>query len=133
MKMLKYILIASIFTMTSLVGYSASEATTTPTATEQKGLTEEELYQKQQAELDKQMVEKVDEIRGRLKKFVREVRKVSPATADLLLKAARKVNHEWCRWSVQACQVLDRRMKSEKGMDNEAELKLFLVELAGRR
>ena len=86
MKMLKYILIASIFTMTSLVGYSASEATTTPTATEQKGLTEEELYQKQQAELDKQMVEKVDEIRGRLKKFVREVRKVSPATADLLLK-----------------------------------------------
>lgn len=53
--------------------------------------------------------------------------------ADLLLKAARKVNHEWCRWSVQACQVLDRRMKSEKGMDNEAELKRFLVELAGRR
>ena len=53
--------------------------------------------------------------------------------ADLLLKAARKVDHEWCRWAVQASQVLDRRMKSEKGMDNEAELKRFLVELAGRR
>ena len=53
--------------------------------------------------------------------------------AELLLKAARKVDHNWCRMAVQSCQVLDRRMKSEKGMDNEAELKLFLVELAGRR
>ena len=53
--------------------------------------------------------------------------------AELLLKAARKVDHNWCRMAVQSCQVLDRRMKSEKGMDSEAELKLFLVELAGRR
>ena len=86
MKMLKYILVASIFTMQSLVGYCAPEQTSPATATEQKTLSEEELYQKQQAELDKQMVEKVDEIRGRLKKFVREVRKVSPATADFLVK-----------------------------------------------
>jgi DNA polymerase-3 subunit delta len=53
--------------------------------------------------------------------------------ADLLLKAARKVDHAWCSRAVQQCQVLDRRMKSEKGMDNEAELKLFLMELAGSR
>ena len=53
--------------------------------------------------------------------------------AKLLMAAAKKVDHDWCRWAVQRCQVLDRRMKSEKGMDNEAELKLFLVELAGRR
>ena len=53
--------------------------------------------------------------------------------AELLLKAARKVDHNWCRMAVQSCQVLDRRMTSEKGMDSEAELKLFLVELAGRR
>ena len=53
--------------------------------------------------------------------------------ADLLLKAAKKVDHVWCRRAVQQCQVLDRRMKSEKGMDNEAELKLFLMELAGTR
>jgi hypothetical protein len=72
--------------MQSLVGYCAPEQTSPATATEQKTLSEEELYQKQQAELDKQMVEKVDEIRGRLKKFVREVRKVSPATADFLVK-----------------------------------------------
>ena len=53
--------------------------------------------------------------------------------ADLLLRAARKVDHAWCSRAVQHCQTLDRRMKSEKGMDAEAELKLFLMELAGTR
>lgn len=53
--------------------------------------------------------------------------------AKLLLSAAKKVDHQWCSWAVQRCQTLDRRMKSEKGMDSEAELKLFLAELAGRR
>lgn len=53
--------------------------------------------------------------------------------AKLLMAAAKKVDHEWCRMAVQRCQVLDRRMKSEKGIDSEAELKLFLMELAGRK
>ena len=35
--------------------------------------------------------------------------------------------------AVRRCQVLDRRMKSERGMDSEGELKLFLVELAGAK
>ena len=53
--------------------------------------------------------------------------------AKLLMQAAGKVDHEWCQTAVVRCQRLDRRMKSEKNMDSEAELKLFLMELAGSR
>lgn len=53
--------------------------------------------------------------------------------AKLLLQAAKKVDHQWCRDAMQRCQSLDRRMKSQRGIDNEAELKLFLTELAGAR
>lgn len=53
--------------------------------------------------------------------------------AKLLMQAAGKVDHEWCQTAVIRCQMLDRRMKSEKNMDSEAELKLFLMELAGSR
>lgn len=48
--------------------------------------------------------------------------------AKLLLSAA-----EWCAGAVQMCQVLDRRMKSEKGMDPAGELKLLLVRLGAAR
>ena len=53
--------------------------------------------------------------------------------AKLLLQAARRVDHAWCREAVKECQILDRRMKSERNMDSEAELALFLMELAGRK
>ena len=53
--------------------------------------------------------------------------------AKLLLQAARRVDRAWCRGAVQRCQVLDRRMKSERNMDNESELTLFLMELSERR
>jgi len=53
--------------------------------------------------------------------------------ARLLMDAAKKVDHDWCRNALQRAQVLDRRMKSEKNIDLEAELKLFLMELAGRK
>ncbi|MBE6989486.1 MAG: DNA polymerase III subunit delta [Ruminococcaceae bacterium] len=53
--------------------------------------------------------------------------------AKLLLQAARQVDHDWCRDAVQRCQTLDRRMKSERNMDSEAELKLFLMELTENR
>ena len=53
--------------------------------------------------------------------------------AKLLLQAARRVDRSWCREAVQRCQVLDRRMKSERNMDNESELTLFLMELSQRR
>ena len=53
--------------------------------------------------------------------------------AKLLLQAARRVDHRWCQDAVQACLVLDRRMKSEKNIDSEDELKLFLMGLAARR
>ena len=53
--------------------------------------------------------------------------------AKLLMEAAGKVDHKWCSRAVKSCQVLDRRMKSEKNIDREAELKMLLMELAGRK
>ena len=54
--------------------------------------------------------------------------------AKLLVNAARRTTAEWCAQAVRRCQVLDRRMKSERGVDSAGELKLLLVQLAaGRR
>ena len=53
--------------------------------------------------------------------------------ARKLLDSARNVGRDWCREAVKRCQVLDRRMKSERNMDSEGELKLLLMELAGVR
>ena len=50
-----------------------------------------------------------------------------------LRASARNVGRDWCREAVKRCQVLDRRMKSERNMDSEGELKLLLMELAGAR
>ena len=52
--------------------------------------------------------------------------------AGLLMEAARRVDRSWCRAAVERCQTLDRRMKSERNLDSEAELKLFLMELSER-
>ena len=86
MKLLKYILIATIFAVTSLA-YCADGTTTTADApADKKEMTADELHQKQQAEIDKHLVERIDKIRGRLRHVVMEVRKVSPATADFLVQ-----------------------------------------------
>jgi len=53
--------------------------------------------------------------------------------AKLLLQAARRVDRRWCSAALRRAQTLDRRMKSEKGINAESELKLFLMELAGGR
>lgn len=53
--------------------------------------------------------------------------------AKLLLSAAKKTTADWCADAVTMCQVLDRRMKSEKGVDAAGELKLLLVRLGARR
>ncbi|MCI8329859.1 MAG: DNA polymerase III subunit delta [Oscillibacter sp.] len=50
--------------------------------------------------------------------------------AKLLLSAARRTSAAWCAQAVRQCQVLDRRMKSERGVDGAEELKLLLVQLA---
>jgi DNA polymerase-3 subunit delta len=51
----------------------------------------------------------------------------------LLLSAAKKTTASWCAGAVKQCQVLDRRMKSEKGVDSAGELKLLLVRLGAQR
>ena len=53
--------------------------------------------------------------------------------AKLKMQAAEKVSHQWCSMAVKKAQILDRRMKSEKNVDSEGELKLLLMELAGTR
>lgn len=50
--------------------------------------------------------------------------------ARLLLDAARRTTRAWCAESLKLCQRLDLRMKSEKGVDDEGELKLLLMRLA---
>ena len=51
----------------------------------------------------------------------------------MLLSAAKKDTAQWCAGAVKECQVLDRRMKSEKGIDSAGELKLLLVRLGAQR
>lgn len=54
--------------------------------------------------------------------------------AKALLAAAKRTTAAWCADAVCQCQVLDRRMKSERGIDAAGELKLLLVRLgAGRK
>ena len=53
--------------------------------------------------------------------------------AKLLLSAAKRTTVDWCADAVKMCQVLDRRMKSEKGIDTVGELKLLLVRLGAKR
>lgn len=53
--------------------------------------------------------------------------------ARLALDAAKKTTKEWCAESLKLCQKLDRRMKSEKGIDSEGEIKLLLMQLAQRK
>ena len=50
--------------------------------------------------------------------------------AKLALSAARKTTTAWCAWAVRQCEILDRRMKSERGVDPAAELKFLLVRLS---
>ena len=53
--------------------------------------------------------------------------------AKLLLSAAKRTTVDWCADAVKMCQVLDRRMKSEKGIDTVGELKLLLVRSGAKR
>lgn len=53
--------------------------------------------------------------------------------AKLLLSSAKKTTAAWCSDALKMCQTLDRRMKSEKGIDSAGELKLLLVRLGAKR
>ena len=53
--------------------------------------------------------------------------------AKLLLSAARHTSADWCAGAVQMCEELDRRMKSETGLDGAGELKFLLVRLGAKR
>lgn len=66
--------------------------------------------------------------------WVKELwRMTSAYPATKLMEAARSVSRPWCRDAVRRCQTLDRRIKSERNLDAEGALKLFLMELAGAR
>lgn len=53
--------------------------------------------------------------------------------AKLLLNAAKRTTVDWCADALKMCQTLDRRMKSESGIDAVGELKLLLVRLGAQR
>ena len=50
--------------------------------------------------------------------------------AKLALSAARRTTTAWCAWAVRQCEILDRRMKSERGVDPAEELKFLLIRLS---
>lgn len=53
--------------------------------------------------------------------------------AKLLLQSAKRVSGQWCADAVKMCQVADLRMKSQRGVDPEEELKLLLARLGAAR
>ena len=90
---------------------------------------------RQIALLAEKSLENADRILGACSRLGRRLLTMQDADypARLLLDAARKTTHEWCANSLALCQKLDRRMKSEKGIDREGELKLLLVRLGAQR
>lgn len=57
----------------------------------------------------------------------------SDFVVKLWMSAAKSAGREWCADAVKQCQTLDRRLKSERGIDAEDELKLLLVRLGAKR
>ena len=53
--------------------------------------------------------------------------------AKLLLTAAKRTTAQWCADAVRMSQTLDRRLKSERGIDGNGELKTLLVNLGARK
>lgn len=53
--------------------------------------------------------------------------------ADLLFSAAQRTSAAWCAKAVKRCQVLDRRLKSQRGADPAGELKLLLAQLGAEK
>ena len=53
--------------------------------------------------------------------------------AKLLLTAAKRTTAQWCADAVKMSQTLDRRLKSERGIDGNGELKTLLVNLGARK
>ena len=53
--------------------------------------------------------------------------------AKLLLQSAKRVSTQWCGDAVKMCQVVDLRMKSQRGADPAEELKLLLARLGAAR
>ncbi|MCI2058259.1 MAG: DNA polymerase III subunit delta [Oscillibacter sp.] len=57
----------------------------------------------------------------------------SDYSVRLWMRAAEKTTTQWCADAVKQCQVLDRRLKSQRGADGAQELKLLLVRLGAQR
>ena len=54
-------------------------------------------------------------------------------TLAALLVMTMKVSAQWCGDAVKMCQVVDLRMKSQRGADPAEELKLLLARLGAAR
>lgn len=70
---------------------------------------------------------------GRDRRWLADLWGISDYPAKLLMEAARRTTAAWCADAVKQCQVLDRRLKSGRGVDGEGELKLLLARLGVRQ
>ncbi len=86
---LRLVLFAAIFSISPYLCFSqgTAPANAAEAAETGKSLSQEELeYQKRQAIIDQNALQKAEQIKGRLKGVVGEVQKYSPQTADFLAK-----------------------------------------------
>ncbi|MCI9120971.1 MAG: DNA polymerase III subunit delta [Oscillibacter sp.] len=70
---------------------------------------------------------------GRDRFWLMELCGIKEYPAKLALSAARQTSAQWCAQAARQCQELDRRLKSQRGIDGPGELKLLLVRLAAER
>lgn len=53
--------------------------------------------------------------------------------SNMFFSAAQRTDASWCAMAVKRCQALDRRLKSQRGIDPAGELKLFLAHLGAEK
>ena len=61
--------------------------------------------------------------------YLKDQWEIKDYPAKLLMGAAKRTTLTWCEEALKLCQTLDRRFKSENGIDEIGELKLLLVRL----
>lgn len=70
---------------------------------------------------------------GKDRRWLSDLWGISDYPARLLMDAARRTTTAWCAGAVKQCQLLDRRMKSGRGVDSVGELKLLVARLGVRQ
>ena len=69
---------------------------------------------------------------GKNRSWVQNMWGMKDYPAKLCMSAAERTSLAWCSNALRMCEELDRRLKSESGIDGPGELKFLLIRLAAR-